>query len=248
MRRTDFQAAINYKGQAIKEACTISYKIDGVRILYRDGKFVTRNDKVPPGLDAALTQRAKDKIIENGDCEVYMGDFFSSNSPLSQHNPEPLIIDADAIYPLERGKFDQRLLISLAPCLPKGSSYITEKLAAAVALGYEGLVIRTATKWYRVKPSATADVRVTGFFEQLDKAKNPKGQLGGFETDYGKVTAFSEELRKELWDNPEQHVGKLMTVTYKERYHTGKFRYCVTFNHFRFDKEETTFDTEPPPK
>ena len=37
-RRTDFQAAISYKGQAIKGKAVISYKIDGVRVLYRDGQ------------------------------------------------------------------------------------------------------------------------------------------------------------------------------------------------------------------
>jgi len=82
--------------------------------------------------------------------------------------------------------------------------------------GYEGLVIRAANgKWYRVKPEYTADVYITGWFEQLNTAKEPKGQLGGFDTNYGKVTAFTEELRRELWDNPGQFVGRLMEVRWK---------------------------------
>jgi ATP-dependent DNA ligase len=121
-------------------------------------------------------------------------------------------------------------------------------LEEAVKLGYEGLVLRTADRWYRVKPEATADVYITGWFEQLDVKKNPKGQLGGFDTNYGKVTAFSEEMRKKLWENPSQYIGQMMTVQYKERYHTGKFRYAVKFLHLRQDKNEETFDTEPPLK
>ena len=72
-RRKDFIGASTYTGQKLKGACELNYKIDGVRILFRDGEFVTRNDKVPPGLDSALTTLAKGKIRLYGDCEVYKG-------------------------------------------------------------------------------------------------------------------------------------------------------------------------------
>jgi hypothetical protein len=61
-RRTDFQKAIAYTGQKIKGPVDISFKIDGVRILCRDGKLVTRNNNEPPGLLKALTPGAADKI------------------------------------------------------------------------------------------------------------------------------------------------------------------------------------------
>lgn len=249
-RRTDFRKANTYTGQKIKGSVDIAYKIDGVRILYRNGEFVTRNDKVPPGLDAALTDAAKEKIKTFEDCEIYCGSFFESNSPLSRHDPEPNIIDHEEIYPLAFAEgglhFDSRLLINRFNS--PSPELINDHLKEAVELGFEGLVLRTNNRWYRVKPSDTADVYITGWFEQKDKNKNPKRQLGGFDTAYGKVTAFSEEKRRELWENPEQYVGKMMTCTYKERYHTGKFRYAVTFNHFRTDKSEESFDTEPPLK
>lgn len=247
-RRKDFQAATTYSGQKLNKLVVISYKIDGVRILYRDGEFRTRNDKVPPGLNIALTEFAKDKIRVYGDCEVYKGDFFASNSPLSQHNPEAGQIRSENIYPLDfkvDGKsrnVDERLFIETV--INPSPELIKYHLKAALSLGYEGLVLRTDDKWYRVKPEYTADVYITGWFEQLDTKKNPKGQLGGFSTSYGKVTAFTEKLRKELWDNPQEHVDKMMTVQYKELYDTGSFRYCVKFLHFRDDKDEEAFDTK----
>jgi len=64
---------------------------------------------------------------------------------------------------------------------------------------------------------------------QLDKHKEPKGQLGGFDTDYGKVTAFTDEMRQQLWDNPDQYIGRLIEVQYKELFESGNFRYAVTF-------------------
>lgn len=246
-RRTDFQAAKSYTGQAIKGKCTIAYKIDGVRILERGSKFLTRNNKVSPGFDQAVSEEAKQKIRDTGgDAEIYLGNFHASNGPLQQHEPEVDCVQPTHVYPLSAGNMDQRLFISNFE--DPSPALIAGLLEDAVAKGYEGLVIRNAKHWYRVKPSATADVFITGWFEQLDKDKNPKGQLGGFETNWGKVTAFSEEMRKKLWDNPQQYVGRLMTCTYKERYHTGKFRYCVTFNHFRDDKDTESFDTEPPMK
>jgi DNA ligase-1 len=177
-----------------------------------------------------------------GDVELYTGKFKDVQGPISQHNPEPDQFTADNVYPLVG--LDKRLYISTVPDIEKDCMHVQTLLDQAVRSGYEGLVLRTKDKWYRVKPKATADVRITGFFEQHDLKNRPKGQLGGFTTKYGNVTAFTEELRQELWDNPEQHVGKLMEVEYKELYDTGSFRYAVKFIRFRDDKEEESFDTK----
>ena len=249
-RRKDFIGASTYTGQKLKGACELNYKIDGVRILYRDGEFRTRNDKVPPGLDKALSTLAKGKIKIYKDVEVYKGSFFASNSPMQRHDPEENCIGFDNVYPLDytdqegnEHTVDRRLRIDTFVNPSRG--LIRGFLQHALDEGYEGLIIRAANgKWYRVKPEYTADVYITDWFEQLNTAKEPKGQLGGFGTKYGKVTAFTEEMRKELWDNPEQYVGKMMTVQYKELYDTGSFRYCVKFLHFRDDKDEEAFDTK----
>jgi hypothetical protein len=241
-RRTDFQKAITYTGQKIKGPVDISYKIDGVRILYRDGKLVTRNNNEPPGLLKALTLQAAEKIKKYGDCEIYTGKFKDVQGPISRHDPETSSLTSLDVYPLD--KLDPRLYLTTVGYIEKDAQFIQDYLVKAVANGYEGLVLRTADKWYRVKPRATADVRITGYFEQVDKNKNPKGILGGFDTNYGKVTAFSDELRKLLWDNPEQYIGQLMEVRYKELYDTGSFRYAVTFLRFRTDKDEESFDTK----
>jgi len=247
-RRTDFQAATTYTGQKLKGAVDISFKIDGVRILDREGIQVTRNDKVPPGLELALTPAAKAKIQEYKDCEIYLGSFHESNSPMQQHSPVRGCIHPEHVYPLDyeydgaTRVVDPRLYIETI--VNPTANQIRAWLQIALDKGYEGLVLRTDKKWYRVKPEYTADVYITGWFEQFDTKKNPKGQLGGFETNYGKLTAFSEAKRQELWDNPQQYIGRMMTVRYKELYDTGSFRYCVTFEHFRDDKDEEAFDTK----
>lgn len=248
-RRKDFRAATTYTGQKIKGIVEISYKIDGVRLLRRDGQLVTRNNKVPPGLDIALTEAAKLKIALFGDCEVYTGSFVKSNSPMQQHEPEVNCLTDDMVYPLDfrdfmgnKNQLDQRLHVTTV-CDPDPAE-IQIHLMVALDKGYEGLVLRTDERWYRVKPKHTADVFITGNFEQLDKNKVPKGQLGGFDTTYGKVTAFTDEMRQQLWDNPDQYTGRLMEVQYKELFDSGSFRYAVTFLRFRDDKDTESFDTK----
>lgn len=238
-RRTDFRKAITYTGQAIKGPCIVSYKIDGVRILYRDGKYVTRNNKVPRGFATAVSELSKAQIKMHGDVEIFRDDFIKTSSTLSTAAPARDSICVGHIYALNN--LDSRLYINTYDDITPDR--VKDHLSRAVALGYEGLVLRTADRWYRVKPQATADVYVTGWFEQKDKAGAPKGTLGGFTTNYGNVTAFTDSTRDSLWEDPESHVGKLMVVSYKERYHTGKFRYAVRFICFRFDKDEESFDT-----
>ena len=249
-RRTDFRKATTYTGQKIKGQVEVSYKIDGVRILHREGGFVTRNNKVPPGLHIALSDEAKRKIEIYGDCEVYAGSFVKSNSPMQLHEPVPNCLTEDMVYPLDCVNFltgndhevDPRLLVAVVenPTPEQVEVYLNQ----ALDLGHEGLVLRTNERWCRVKPKATADVFITGWFEQLDKHKNPKGQLGGFETKYGNVTAFTDAMRKELWDNPGQYIGRLIEVQYKELFPSGSFRYAVTFLRFRDDKDVESFDTK----
>tara|TARA_R110000787_G_C13443392_1_gene446683 strand:- start:7320 stop:8084 length:765 start_codon:yes stop_codon:yes gene_type:complete len=248
-RRKDFRAATTYTGQKIKGIVEISYKIDGVRILDREQGLVTRNDKKPPGLLFALTDNARFKIRLYGDCEVYAGSFVKSNSPMQQHDPELNCLTEDMVYPLDFEEFngtkhniDPRLRV--ATVTDPSPELIAKYLADALALDYEGLVLRTDERWYRVKPKHTADVFITGNFEQLDKNKVPKGQLGGFDTAYGKVTAFTDEMRQQLWDNPDQYTGRLMEVQYKELFDSGSFRYAVTFLRFRDDKDTESFDTK----
>lgn len=243
-RRTDFQGAITYTGQRLVGLVDISLKIDGVRLLFRDGKIVTRNNEVPPGLSHAATLMACKKIRDYGDCELYTGIFHDVSGPLSQHSPVPNQFDDSHVYPLQNCEphgYDARL--HFMTLWQPTQAQIHKILMFFVAKGYEGLVLRANDRWYRVKPTYTADVLITGWFEQKDIHGDPKGVLGGYITAYGNVTAFKAADRVAHWKTKEGNVGRLIEVDYKELYPNGSFRYAVTFKRFRDDKNTEAFDT-----
>ena len=242
--------ANTYSGQKIKGEAILSYKIDGVRTLFKQGKIVSRSGTEFPGFHYGLSPGARAKIRMYRDCEVFLGNFKDTISAVSQHKPPVGCITEDHVYPLigcPHG-VDRRLYICHVHDVV--ATKVLEYLDSALFQGYEGLVIRAGERligkdrWYRVKPTYTADVKITGWFEQHDKNKKKKGQLGGFITPYGRVTAMSEDNRKLFWDNPDQYLGRMMEVEYKELYDSGNFRYGVTFKRFRDDKSEESFDTK----
>jgi len=242
-RRKDFTKAITYTGQKLLGETTVTVKIDGCRALYRDGKIVSRNNKPYPGLEKACTAGAFNKIKELGDCEIYLTDFKTTTGLLQRHEPEPNSILREDIYALK--ELDERLYAVTVFNIQTDA--VTELLNRALSSGYEGLVLRNRGRWYRVKPTNTADVRITGFFEQKDKHGNLKGILGGFTTNYGNVTAMTDSLRKAFFMRPTDYLGRLMEVSYKELYDTGSFRFGVKFERFRDDKDEESFDTRSLP-
>ena len=242
-KRIDYTKAITYTGQKLPANTMISFKIDGCRVLYRDEKFMSRNSKPYPGLEKGLTRLAKAKIKKYGDCEIFYKSFKKTSGMLQRHNPERYFFCSYDIYSLV--DLDPRLIYQYLDHPTKEDLDIA--LRRAVEMGYEGIVIRTPDgRWYKHKPIATADVRITGFFEQHDKYDIPKGILGGFETKYGNVTAFKDVDRKRLWSNPARHIGKMIQVQYRDRYPGGKFRFAVKYLGFRYDKDEESFDTKAP--
>ena len=239
-----FKKAKTYSGQKIKGIVRVEYKIDGVRLLYDEetDTIHTRNGKVPPGLEFCLTESAIAKIKRHKDCEVQCEDFLTTASALNSKKDAGIRINGGWVYPLE----DEEACYSelgMTIIRDPEKDEIERLMKIALMEGYEGLVLKDERGgWFRVKPTKSADVRVTGWFEQKDKHGNPKGCLGGFTTKYGKVTAFTDEMRRELWDNPDQYLWRMMEVQYKELYHTGKFRYAVKFLNWRDDKDEESFD------
>jgi len=133
-------------------------------------------------------------------------------------------------------------------------SEIDKWLAYADDNGLEGLMLNKDTYWInrrnygllKVKSFKTADLRCTGVLE--GKGKN-KGLLGSIVVDYKGyalgVGGFTDVQRADWWANPEEIIGKIVTVKYKTESRNKEGGIGVqfpTFEGIRFDKNEVSYN------
>ncbi len=278
-----------WNGKDLKGTWEVTLKIDGVRALLVDGKWVSRANKplynIPPWRPGMPT-----------DCEVYLGPEYGDQKgryratiravrtqTLKPHDgcklknckcqtpdtdePEMRtcpnfeeatpVIHPDHLYSLD--PLDIRLRGFFPGCSASGiidnptEAQIRFGLRDAVALGWEGLVLRKITPragmvpyeegvWLKVKPAETYDVRVTGAVEGTGKHK---GRLGALQTAKGDVgTGFTDAEREEIWrkwEDPLRYLndpleGSIVEVEFMGWTPDGKFRH-PRFVRFRPDKD-----------
>ncbi len=112
--------------------------------------------------------------------------------------------------------------------------------------GYEGAMIKTIDAPYcfgrdysvmKFKAFFDADVPIIGYKEGTGKHQS---KLGSFLVDYKGVevnvgSGLTDKLREQLWENPEDHIGRIIEVRYQEETPDGSLRF-PTFVCFRNDK------------
>jgi DNA ligase 1 len=115
-----------------------------------------------------------------------------------------------------------------------------------VRQGEEGIMIKDMSAPYQFKRDWSVmkykaffdvDVEVKGMLEGTGKHE---GKLGSFVIDYkGKEvrvgSGLNDELREQLWVDPERHIGRIIEVRYQEETPDGSLRF-PTFVCFRNDK------------
>lgn len=128
------------------------------------------------------------------------------------HIIEKLDTDNIEILPIEYEGTDQ--------------SVIEPMLQEAVEKGWEGLMLNKDTKWknkrnngiLKIKAFKNADILCTGVVEGEGKYK---GTLGLIKCDYkgyelGVGSGFTDEQRRYYWNNPNEIVGRVVQIKYKE--------------------------------
>lgn len=118
--------------------------------------------------------------------------------------------------------------IELVPVLYHGEDkdVIPELMDTATGKGWEGLILNTDTKYFckrhngllKVKEFFSADVEVTGYEVGTGRLRETLGALvldfEGYEVRLG--TGFTDQDRKDIWDDKENVVGKIVQVDYFE--------------------------------
>jgi ATP-dependent DNA ligase len=214
--------ASKWEGQDLKGAWHVSYKIDGVRMLRDDeGNPVSRAGKPLYNLEdvpASIT-----------DAEIYGGNWEASVS-LCRSSVNGHVVPLTNVYSLD--PIDPRLMCP--EVLNPTAKFIIASMEAAIALGYEGLIMRRQGIWYKIKPTDTYDEPVTGI--QMGKGRN-LGVVGSLITAKGKVgSGLNDKLRRELLDIP---MGTIIEVECMSLTPNGKFRH-PRFIRVRTDKESIT--------
>ena len=219
-----------WNGKDLKGIWDIGIKIDGARMLRcPKGNPVSRAGKPLYNLDHI------DSSI--GDAEIYKDNWESSMSLVrSSVNGSP--VKPEYVYQLWP-VLDERLVLGTYE--NPTTEFLMTLMEAQVSQGYEGLIIRQGTKYYKVKPKDTADVRITGV--QPGTGKHI-GRMGALLTKYGKVgTGFTDAEREETWE-----IGSIIEAEYMEMTKANKMRH-PRFLRRREDKTEeslpwVTEDTE----
>jgi len=116
--------------------------------------------------------------------------------------------------------------------------------------GHEGAMGKTADHvyqrrrtfdWMKIKPSDTADGKITGFNEAVSLEGVPLGRVGSINVrcEDGSTSApagIPHALGLELWLNQEQYLGQWIEFQYMERDRAGGYRH-PSYIRFREDKQ-----------
>ena len=157
----------SWNGNPLAGEWLVTVKIDGVRAIWHDGLgWLSRAGKQLYNIPPWQQGNARD-------CEVFVGTFQdtirATRTRLTKH-------DTPAIQPQHIYGLDQ-LDVRLHRGTLKNPSTtdILAQLQHANDLGHEGVVLRQADRWIKVKPEETHDIIITGYAEGKGKHS---GRLG----------------------------------------------------------------------
>lgn len=236
-----------------------SPKFDGIRATFIDGKFYTRSGKLIVGIHH-LEDKLKDiNLPFDGELLIPGKPFQISAGQIRSLNPSPNAHFYPFDIPIKSAPFTERLEV-LNSFKNKFSDihivdhfYVNSKkeimsvYQKQLEAGLEGLVLKDpnhyyvqkrSSKWMKLKNISSVDVPIIDFIEGEGKYASMLGALvvqldNGEYTDVG--TGFSDNERKEIWDNKEKYRNKTIEVLFHEYTIDGRLRHPRFFT-FREDK------------
>lgn len=244
----------------VKYPCVSTVKLDGVRAIYRDGVFYTRNGKILHGLEA-LAGRLSGAPVLDGELVCPGLDFQTSSGSLRSFAETPnaqfYIIDVPE-HPSK--DFISRMLIASwwgavdgpIHCIPwvpvHTAADIELHYQNVLALGYEGVVVKPmeyeyvnkrSFDWMKLKAINTVDARIVDIFEGTGKYSSSAGgviiQMPDSEVLVRVGSGFSDEQRDHIYADPDMFIGRMIEVKYHEVTPDGSLRH-PRFYRWRDDK------------
>lgn len=225
-----FKTPRSWNQKALVGDWLATIKIDGVRAIWHEERgWLSRAGK--PLYNVPSWQPGCPR-----DCEVFVGNFRDTVRAaltrfVKSDTPAVLPMHLYGLEPLD-ARLHWGTLTNPTP------NEILAELRRANGLGHEGLVLRQAECWIKIKPEETHDVTITGFVEGRGKHL---GRLGYVTTIMGNVSSgFSDSERETLWAEAkaERLVGQVIEVNCLEVTQRGQFRH-PSFFRMRPDKLAT---------
>ena len=244
----------------VKYPCVSTVKLDGVRAIYRNGTFYTRNGKTLHGLET-LAERLSGAPVLDGELVCPGMDFQTSSGSLRSFAETPNaqfhIIDVPE-HPSR--SFGERMLgasslkdpdglVRIIPWrLAHGMEEIERHYQACLEAGYEGVVVKPmeyeyvdkrSFDWMKLKAINTVDARIVDIFEGTGKYSSSAGgviiQMPDSEVLVRVGSGFSDEQRDHIYADPDMFIGRMIEVKYHEVTPDGSLRH-PRFYRWRDDK------------
>jgi DNA ligase-1 len=258
----DVMLAKLFNRHRVKFPCFASPKIDGVRAIFRDGKFYSRNGHIYEGLEHLEEKLQKVPHVLDGELTVPGKTFQVASGLIRSDFKVPGAAFSVFDLPDYRQPFINRLtrmddiLYNVDPkvsivnhMLMKDLDQLMDFYEAARGLGYEGAMVKPydykykgtrSWDWMKMKNVSTEDLKVIDVFEGEGKYV---GQLGGIVVDYNGTSVrvgsgFTDDQRERLWGIPEYVIGRVAEVLFMEVTDSGSLRH-PRFVQFRPDKAST---------
>lgn len=241
-----------YDKRKVVYPCLISPKVDGLRAIFKDGKFFSRNGHEFKGLSILEKATSQIACMFNGPLDgelIIDGEHFNEISGSIRAFAE----SDNACYKIFDYQDESTMTVErhrrLAACKywPLGVEYLchtmvnspeeVESLTAEfMEQGYEGSVIKNCTSysidgrsydWMKIKRILTDDCMIIGTFEGRGKYS---GMVGGLYVDCDGVavrvgSGLSDEQRRAWSISDRSIIGQIAEVAYQEKTPSGSLRH-----------------------
>lgn len=233
----------------------------GLRNCFVDGELLYKNEERLSDSEAFQkgTGIAMSKDTDKSDLKLVIFDvfpleeFWSGKSKESYYKRKKMLLDVKEDIEL----FDEVKNIEVVQMCYEGTdhSQIWKWLDYAEENDWEGIILnldmpyecKRTKNLIKVKKFFSCDIKCTGVEEGSGRNK---GTLGALICDYkgNKVnvgSGFSDEDRKRIWQHPEDIIGKIITVKYKEETKNKDGGISIQFPVFetvRFDKIDPSYN------